>query len=59
MVAGYLALIEIGKRLFYRTASTTPSTPEPSSRYRQLRRRAARFSTTTAAAVSTTAAEEH
>jgi P-type Mg2+ transporter len=47
MVAGYLALIEIGKRLFYRTAPTTPSAPGPSSRYRQLRRRAARFSTTT------------
>jgi Mg2+-importing ATPase len=45
MVAGYLALIEIGKRFFYRTAATTPPTARAANRYRHLRRRAAHFST--------------
>jgi magnesium-transporting ATPase (P-type) len=44
MVAGYLALVELGKRFFYRTPPTT-TTRRPADRYRHLRRRAARFST--------------
>jgi Mg2+-importing ATPase len=43
MVFGYLALIEIGKRLFYRTTLPTPPTPRPN--HRRMRRRAAHFST--------------
>jgi Mg2+-importing ATPase len=43
MVAGYLLLIEVGKRFFYRMAPTAPSTAPPTNRH--LRRRAARFST--------------
>ena len=47
MVVSYLALIEIGKHFFYRTQTEPPGTaPRPSTRHRQLRRRAARFSTT-------------
>jgi P-type Mg2+ transporter len=45
MVVGYLVLIEVGKRIFYRTAATRT---RPRRRYdtaRALRRRAARFST--------------
>jgi Mg2+-importing ATPase len=46
MVLGYLALIELGKRIFYRTADARPA---PTSRQpivgHHLRRRAARFST--------------
>ncbi|MEY9965236.1 Mg2+-importing ATPase [Streptacidiphilus sp. MAP12-16] len=46
MVASYLVLIEIGKRLFYRTRPTAPvSVPRSASDRRHLRRRAARFST--------------
>ncbi len=47
MVVGYLILIEIGKRVFYRTArAPTPTPPGPAQRSRRrLRRRAARFST--------------
>lgn len=45
MVVGYLALIEIGKRIFYRTAATTTTPRRRYSRSRALRRRAARFST--------------
>ena len=44
MVAGYLALIELGKRVFYRTLPTATAR-RPADRYRHLRRRAARFST--------------
>lgn len=44
MVVVYLVLVEIGKRIFYRT--TGPSArPQPSLGHRHLRRRAARFST--------------
>jgi Mg2+-importing ATPase len=46
MVIGYLVLIEVGKRIFYRAAAAHP---RPRHRYdtvRALRRRAARFSTT-------------
>ncbi|MEV4506911.1 magnesium-translocating P-type ATPase [Streptomyces klenkii] len=46
MVVCYLALIEYGKRLFYRTLPTTPPTaPRPSADRRYLQRRTARFST--------------
>ena len=45
MVLGYLVLIEVGKRIFYRAAHTTPAGPRPYSRRRHLRRRAAYFST--------------
>jgi P-type Mg2+ transporter len=45
MVVGYLVLIEIGKQIFYRTASTTPPPQGRYSTSRSLRRRAARFST--------------
>ncbi|HSV67608.1 MAG TPA: magnesium-translocating P-type ATPase [Mycobacteriales bacterium] len=47
MVVGYLALIEIGKRIFYGAAPTAPPTPRRGSRHRHLRRRAAYFSTAT------------
>lgn len=44
MVVVYLFLVEIGKRIFYR--STGPSArPQPTPGHRHLRRRAARFST--------------
>jgi Mg2+-importing ATPase len=50
MVIGYLALIEAGKRIFYRSAnlgatSSRPDTVHPYNKRRYLRRRAARFST--------------
>jgi P-type Mg2+ transporter len=47
MVVAYLALIEIGKRIFYRTAAAAPVAPEPGryGKHHRLRRRAARFST--------------
>ncbi len=45
MVIAYLALIEFGKRLFYRTARVTTPTPRRRSPNRHMRRRAARFST--------------
>ncbi|MDQ2796014.1 MAG: HAD-IC family P-type ATPase, partial [Actinomycetota bacterium] len=53
MVAGYLVLIEIGKRIFYRTARAAPKPPRVSERQRLrgLRRRAARFSSHHAVAV--------
>jgi P-type Mg2+ transporter len=41
----YLALIEFGKRLFYRTARLTTPTPRGRTPNRHMRRRAARFST--------------
>jgi Mg2+-importing ATPase len=44
MVVGYLALIEFGKGLFYRTARTPAAPPAPDNRHRHLRRRTARFS---------------
>ncbi|QUW85539.1 magnesium-translocating P-type ATPase (plasmid) [Streptomyces mirabilis] len=44
MVVGYLGLVEIGKRLFYRTARA-PARPQPAAGHRHLRRRAGRFST--------------
>ncbi|MER0445852.1 magnesium-translocating P-type ATPase [Streptomyces sp. Edi4] len=45
MVVGYLALIELGKRLFYRPRPTPDAAPRPHRNHRLLRRRAARFST--------------
>jgi len=45
MVVGYLALVEAGKRIFYRTAQRTPHPRRHFSATRQLRRRGARFST--------------
>jgi Mg2+-importing ATPase len=50
MVVAYLALIEFGKRLFYRTARVTTPTPRRRSPNRHMRRRAARFSTATSPA---------
>jgi P-type Mg2+ transporter len=44
MVLAYLALIEIGKRIFYRAAAA-PTPPRHYGRQHRLRRRAARFST--------------
>ena len=47
MVAGYLALIEVGKRIFYRIAAAAPAAPgkpERVGKHHQLRRRAACFS---------------
>ncbi|MDT7554734.1 MAG: P-type Mg2+ transporter, partial [Pseudonocardiales bacterium] len=46
MVVGYLVLIELGKRIFYRAARTdTPPVQRPQNTLRHLRRRAAYFST--------------
>ena len=48
MVVAYLALIETGKRIFYRAAATAPAAaarPRRYGRHHLLRRRAARFST--------------
>jgi P-type Mg2+ transporter len=48
MVIAYLALIEAGKRIFYRAAATGPAAvprPRRYARHHHLRRRAARFST--------------
>ena len=45
MVLGYLVLIEVGKRIFYRAAATRPRPRRVYNRTRSLRRRAARFST--------------
>ncbi len=46
MVVGYLVLIELGKRIFYRAARTdTPPAPRPRNPMRHIRRRAAYFST--------------
>ena len=47
MVLCYLALIEIGKRIFYGALSTTPLTPRRHHPNRHLRRRTAYFSTAT------------
>ncbi|MEO8887845.1 MAG: magnesium-translocating P-type ATPase [Jatrophihabitantaceae bacterium] len=47
MVIGYLALIEVGKRYFYRTAAVISHPRRPYNRRRHLRRRAAHFSTST------------
>jgi P-type Mg2+ transporter len=44
MVAGYLALIEFGKRIFYRAAPAVAPTIRPYGAHRHLRLRAARFS---------------
>ncbi|HEY5051100.1 MAG TPA: cation transporting ATPase C-terminal domain-containing protein, partial [Acidothermaceae bacterium] len=45
MVVCYLALIEVGKRYFYRTAAASPGSGRHYTRRRHLRRRAAYFST--------------
>jgi P-type Mg2+ transporter len=45
MVVCYLALIEVGKRYFYRTAASAPPSRRHYTRRRHLRRRAAYFST--------------
>jgi Mg2+-importing ATPase len=45
MVAAYLALIEIGKRVFYRASAATTATSPRYGTLHHLRRRAARFST--------------
>ena len=44
MVVGYLVLIEIGKRIFYRRAAHTSPSRRRYSHMRSVRRRAARFS---------------
>ncbi|WP_241756737.1 magnesium-translocating P-type ATPase [Streptomyces sp. WAC00263] len=44
MVIGYLALIEVGKRIFYGAAPTTPAARPRYGGHRLLRRRAAYFS---------------
>jgi Mg2+-importing ATPase len=46
MVVGYLVLIEVGKRIFYRVAAVHPRPRRRYDKVRALRRRAARFSTT-------------
>jgi len=48
MVVAYLALIELGKRIFYRAAATEPHPSPPYGTHRDVRRRAARFSTSAA-----------
>jgi Mg2+-importing ATPase len=48
MVLGYLALIEVGKCLFYRTATASVPAKHRYNRSRYLRRRASRFSTSDA-----------
>ena len=45
MVVAYLALIELGKRIFYGAAARAPRRRRPYSKHRHLRRRAAYFST--------------
>ncbi|MER5696502.1 HAD-IC family P-type ATPase [Streptomyces mirabilis] len=45
MILAYLALVEIGKRLFYGAAVAAPQVPRHYARHRRLRRRAAHFST--------------
>jgi hypothetical protein len=45
MVACYLALIEAGKRFFYRSAAASPGSKAPHPRHRHVCRRAAYFST--------------
>ena len=45
MVIGYLVLIEVGKRIFYRAAVTHQRSQRHYTKTRALRRRAARFST--------------
>jgi Mg2+-importing ATPase len=45
MVVCYLALIEVGKRIFYRAAQASPPVARPYGKHRYLRKRAARFST--------------
>lgn len=52
MVAAYLALIEAGKRIFYRAAAA-PHAPRAYGSQHHLRRRAARFSTATRTIVKT------
>ncbi|GAA2052078.1 magnesium-translocating P-type ATPase [Catenulispora yoronensis] len=49
MVVGYLVLIEIGKKVFYRVAATSAPTAPSDKKRRHLLRRAARFSTATRA----------
>jgi P-type Mg2+ transporter len=44
LVLGYLVLIEVGKRVFYRAGAVTPPVRRRDSRTRALRRRAAGFS---------------
>jgi Mg2+-importing ATPase len=44
MVLGYLALIEVGKKIFYRTAHIPSKAHRPYSKRRHLQRRAAQFS---------------
>lgn len=44
MVVGYLALIEIGKKIFYRTTNTNPKTRRLYNNKRHQQRRAAQFS---------------
>ncbi|MHA6757986.1 magnesium-translocating P-type ATPase [Streptacidiphilus sp. PAMC 29251] len=53
MVLGYLALIEAGKRIFYRAERATPTKRTPYSRHRHLRRRLAYFSTAAATGPAT------
>jgi P-type Mg2+ transporter len=45
MVVCYLGLIEVGKRIFYRTAQASSPVARHYGKHRYLRRRAARFST--------------
>ncbi len=44
MVVSYLALIEVGKKIFYRTANANPRTRRPYNNKRHQQRRAAQFS---------------
>jgi Mg2+-importing ATPase len=59
MVLAYLALIEVGKRIFYRAAAiTAPLRRLPYDKQRHLQRRAARFSTRPGASVSGVALQD-
>jgi Mg2+-importing ATPase len=54
LVVGYLALIEVGKRIFYASAMRPATAARPHDPHRHLRRRAAYFSVSSARATDST-----